>query len=209
MRKDPRGAALLLAGAVGTTVAALLPAGLRGEPVGRSLVGWGVLAGAALLALAARGRSPGEVRRFLLAVLPVALLLAAPAAALAPPGRRLLVLGCLLARTGTAVLVAGTTALLLGPGGLVAALRALRVPAGFVDVLEAALASLVLLREEGAAMLRARRARHPRGRAFAPLPAAPRDTVLGYGRLVAALLLRALARAERRELARRARGART
>lgn len=196
----------LLAGAGGTVLAGLLPAGLRGEPLAPSLCAWGVLAAAAVVLLLRRPGGGRAAGRILLLALPIALLLAAPAALLAPPGRRAIVLAGLLARAGTAVLLAGTTATLLGPPGIVAGLRALRAPAGFVDVMEAALASLVLLGDEARAMLRARRARHPAGRSFAGIVGAPVDTVRGYGRLVAALLLRALARAERRELARRARG---
>jgi len=206
VRPAHRPAIVLLAGTGGTVLAGLLPAGLRGEPVMPSFCAWGVLAATAV-ALLLRHPGGGRVaRRIVLVALPVALLLAAPAALLAPPGRRALVLGGLLARAGTAVLLAGTTATLLGPPGIVAGLRALRAPSGFVDVMEAALASLVLLGDEARAMLRARRARHPAGRPFGGIVGEPVDTVRGYGRLVAALLLRALARAERRELARRARG---
>ncbi len=206
MREVGRPGVALLAGVGATALAGLLPAGLRGEPVLPSFCAWGLLAVAALAFLSRRAGGARTAARVLLFALPVAFLLAAPAALLAPPGRRAIVLAALLARAGTAVLLAGATAALLGPPGIVAGLRALRVPAGLVDVMEATLASLVLLGDEARAMLRARRARHPAGRPFAGLAGAPVDTVRGYGRLVAALLLRALARAERRELARRARG---
>ena len=55
-------------------------------------------------------------------------------------------------------------------------------------------------------MLRAREARRPAFGAWSDLVFAPADTVRGFGRLVASLLLRSLERAEAIEQARRARG---
>jgi energy-coupling factor transporter transmembrane protein EcfT len=55
-------------------------------------------------------------------------------------------------------------------------------------------------------MLRARAARRGGGGAWSALARSPRGTLRGFGRLVAALLLRSLERAESLERARDARG---
>ena len=68
------------------------------------------------------------------------------------------------------------------------------------------LASLALVARQVAAMLRARAARRMSGGAWSALVRSPRETLRGFGRLVAALLLRSLERAESLERAREARG---
>ena len=95
---------------------------------------------------------------------------------------------------------------LLGPSGLARAVRQWRAPGRLADVFEATLASLTIVLRQVSAMLRAREARRPAFGAWSDLAAAPGDTVRGFGRLVAALLLRSLERAEAIEQARRARG---
>ena len=75
-----------------------------------------------------------------------------------------------------------------------------------MDVTAAALASTALVGRQVTAMLRARAARRTGGGAWSALALAPRETLRGFGRLVAALLLRSLERAEALERARVARG---
>jgi energy-coupling factor transporter transmembrane protein EcfT len=85
-------------------------------------------------------------------------------------------------------------------------LRQLRAPARLVAIAEATLAGLAVMTRQAIHMLRAREARRPGYGAWASLIASPAETVRGFGRLVAALLLRSLERAEALEQARRARG---
>jgi hypothetical protein len=73
-------------------------------------------------------------------------------------------------------------------------------------VFDATLASLTIVLRQVRGMLRAREARRPAFGAWSDLLTAPSDTVRGFGRLVASLLLRGLERAEATEQARRARG---
>jgi energy-coupling factor transporter transmembrane protein EcfT len=94
----------------------------------------------------------------------------------------------------------------LGPSGLVRAVRALGLPVRLADVFEAMLASLTIVLRQIRAMLRAREARRPGFGGLGAVAAEPVETVRGFGRLVASLLLRSLERAEAVETARRARG---
>jgi len=80
------------------------------------------------------------------------------------------------------------------------------LPPRLVDVFAAALAGLATVTRHVRAMLRSREARRPDVGPWPSLLAAPAETVRGYGRLVAALLLRSLERAEALDRARRARG---
>ena len=199
---------LLAAGLVLTTLAALSPAGLAGEPVAaRSWVLWLVALTAGGLAFRRAGSTRAQLARRTLWLLPLVLSLALPAALVAPPGHRLVAAGALLARALAASLAAAGTAFLLGPLGLVRGARALGAPALLVSVLEAALVSLAAMVERTRAMLRAREARRTRHGAWGLLLREPRATLRGFGRFGGALLLRTLERAEAQERARLARGA--
>jgi energy-coupling factor transporter transmembrane protein EcfT len=132
--------------------------------------------------------------------------LTVPAAIFAPAGTRLLIALALGTRAVSAASMGAAVASLLGPSGLARAVRQWHMPPRLADVFEATLASLTLVLRQVRAMLRAREARRPAFGAWSDLVAAPAETVRGFGRLVAALLLRSLERAEAIEQARRARG---
>lgn len=199
---------LLAAGFVVTTLAALSPAGLRGEPVpAHSWLLWSLALVWGLLAFLCAGRTLAEIARRVSWLLPFVLTLALPAALLAPAGRRLPAAAALLARALAATLAASGTVFLLGPSGLVRAVRALGAPDRIVAVLEAALVSLSALVERARSMLRAREARRAGHGAWGLLLREPRATLVGFGRFGGALLLRTLERAEAQERARLARGA--
>jgi energy-coupling factor transporter transmembrane protein EcfT len=112
----------------------------------------------------------------------------------------------LLLRSFAAATAGVATISALGPSGLVTGLRALRVPARLCETVEAMLVSLTAIARQVAGMMRARAARRGRRAPWASLVAAPVETLRGFGRLVAAVLLRAIERAELLEAARRARG---
>jgi energy-coupling factor transporter transmembrane protein EcfT len=199
--------AVLAGGLALVCLAAIAPAGLDGRPVPPSSVAvWAVVLAAALVALRAHGVAPRRALERLLWLLPFIALLALPAGLLAAPGRRLAVSLGLGARALAAAAAGLALAEWLGPTGLVAGLRELRVPPRLVQVLAAALGSLALVLRQVRAMLRAREARRPGYGAWSLLAASPRRTARGFGRLVAALLLRSLERAEALDRARRARG---
>jgi energy-coupling factor transporter transmembrane protein EcfT len=196
--------------AVGVAViltAALAPAGLQGGPTPLySWCIWSAVLAAALLSLRRSGLFLAATLVRLAWVLPLVLLLALPVAFFAPPERRLEIAGALTARALAAASAGVALAVRLGPAGFVAGLRALRVPERLVEVTAAALSSLILVLRQVRAMLRSREARRPGYGAWSPLTVSPRRTVRGFGRLVAALLLRSLERAECLDRARRARG---
>jgi len=204
---DRRAATVVAAGIALILGAALAPAGLNGRSV--PAWSWAIWAGVFASALWAFGRAGLPVQESLRRVgllVPVVAVFALPAALLAPAGSRPTVVIALGARALAATAMGAAVAAWLGPPGIVRAARQLRVPGRIVDVLEAMLASLTVVLRQIRAMLRAREARRPRFGALGPLLASPRDTVRGFGRLVASLLLRALERAEAIEQARRARG---
>lgn len=200
--------AVLAASLLITTLAAMAPVGLRGEPVpARSWALWTLALTAGALAFSLAGSTPSQLARRIGWLLPFVLTLALPAALLAPPGRRLAVASALLARALGATVAAAGTAFLLGPTGLVRAARSLRAPDRLVSVLEAALVSLASMVERARAMLRAREARRTNHGAWGLLLREPRATLRGFGRFGAALLLRTLERAQAQDRARLARGA--
>ena len=191
-----------------TALAALAPAGLARPSVPAwSWAAWGLafVGGAAAFRLA--GSTLPQLVRRLGWLLPFVLVLAVPAALLAPPGRRLATALALAVRALAATTAAAGTAFRLGPLGLVRGARALRVPPRLVDVLEAALTSLAAMIVQARAMLRAREARRTTHGPWGSLVAEPAATVRGFGRFAGALLLRTLERAEAVERARLARGA--
>lgn len=202
-----RHALVLLTAFAAVLAAALAPAGLHATAV--PAWAWAVWAAVFLAALVVLRRAgvllPDALRR-LSWLLPAVLLLTGPAAFLARPGTRVVVALALCSRALSAASLGMALATWLGPSGLARAARQLRVPDRLADVFEATLASLSIVLAQVRAMLRAREARRPGFGAWSDLAAAPVETVRGFGRLVASLLLRALERAEAVELARRARG---
>ncbi len=199
---------IVLATLVGTIlVAALAPAGLGGQQVPAwSWLVWSVVFAAGVALFRAAGLPLLEAARRVGWLLPAVLLLAVPAGLLAPAEHRGLVMAALAARALAAATAAAALAKVLGPPGLVRGARALRAPDRLADILEATLASVAVVLRQVKAMLRAREARRPGFGAWSDLVAAPADTLVGLGRLIAALLLRSLERAEALEQARRARG---
>jgi energy-coupling factor transporter transmembrane protein EcfT len=202
-----RPARALLGSLTVIVAAATAPAGVSGQPVpwwAWSL--WTLSASTALVVLIRAGCGPADALRRTVWLAPVAAVFALPAAALAPPGTRLLVAAALLCRAWSAAALGAATATALGPGGLACGLRDLGVPARLADVFEATLVSLAAVVRQVRSMLRAREARRPGFGAWSSVIARPSDTATGFGRLVASLLLRSLERAESLERARRARG---
>ena len=204
---DRRPEIVLVSGSGAILLAALAPAGLGGGEI--PIWSWavwlsGLLAGIGVLH-AAKQPLP-EAGRRIAWLLPFVLLLAVPAGLFAPPEQRVRVMMALGARALSAATIATSLAMLLGPSGLVRATRALHAPDRLVDILEAALASLAVVLRQVRSMLRAREARRPGFGAWGDLVSAPAETLRGFGRLVAALLLRSLERAESLEQARRVRG---
>ncbi len=199
---------LLLACALAVIVAAAVaPAGLRGH----GAPAWAWLLWACSLAWGVwlfwrAGLTGRDAGRRVAWLLPVVALFAAPAALLAPAGTRLDVAAALVARAWSAASLGAGLATFLGPGGLARAARHLGLPARLADIFEATLASLTIVLRQAGAMLRAREARRPAAGAWSAVMADPIETLRGFGRLVAALLLRSLERAEAIEQARRARG---
>ena len=199
---------VLGAGLVLTVLAALAPAGLAGPPAPAWSWGtWALAFAGGAWAFRLAGSTLPQLARRLSWLVPFVLVLAVPAALLAPPGRRLATAAALAARALAATAAAAGTAFLLGPLGLVRGARSLGVPGRLVDVLEAALASLVAMLEQARAMLRAREARRTTHGPWGSLLVEPASTVRGFGRFAGALLLRTLERAEAVERARLARGA--
>jgi len=204
---DAPGAALLV-GALAVGLAATAPAGLGGHAIPAwSWAVWVAAFVAALATFARAGVPPLAALARLAWLLPFVATLALTAAAVAPAGHRAVLLLGLSARALASASAAAALAAWLGPAGLVAGARRLRAPEPLVQVLEAMLAGLSGVTRQVTAMLRAREARRPGHGAWAHAAAHPRETVRGFGRLVAALLLRSLERGEALERARRARGA--
>jgi energy-coupling factor transporter transmembrane protein EcfT len=202
-----RPATALLIGLATVVAAALMPAGLSGHPVPSwSWSVWAAVFAAAILTFIRAGLPLQEALRRVGWLVPVVALFSVPAALLAPSGGGLVVGAALAARALSAAAMGAAVATRLGPSGLVRAARDLRLPARLVDVFEAMLASLTIVLRQVRAMLRAREARRPGFGALGDIIASPVDTMRGFGRLVASLLLRSLERAEAVEQARRARG---
>ena len=198
---------VLLAGVAAIAAAALLPAGLAGREVPDWSWGvWAAVMAAALWVFRRSGLPFAESLRRIGWLAPVVALFAVPAALLAPSGHRLVVGAALAARALSAAAMGAAVAARLGPSGLVQAVRSLGLPARLADVVEAMLASLTIVLRQIRAMLRAREARRPGFGGLGAVAAEPVETVRGFGRLVASLLLRSLERAEAVETARRARG---
>jgi energy-coupling factor transporter transmembrane protein EcfT len=197
----------LASGVAAILVAALTPVGLTGGGV--PTWAWAVwalgLSGAATVFIRAGCTAAGTLQRMAW-LIPVVAVFVVPAAWLAPPGSRGLVAAALLLRAWSSASLGSAIATALGPSGLARGVRQLGAPDRLADVFEATLASLAIILRQVHAMLRAREARRPALGAWSAVAIAPVETVRGFGRLVAALLLRSLERAEAVEQARRARG---
>ncbi len=199
---------VLATGLVLTTLAALAPAGLARPSIPAwSWAAWAMAFAGGAMAFRIAGSTLPQLVRRLAWLLPLVLVLALPAALLAPSGRRLETAVALAARALAATAAAAGTAFCLGPLGLVQGARALHLPGRLVDVLEAALSSVAAMIEQARAMLRAREARRTTHGPWGSLLVAPASTLRGFGRFAGALLLRTLERAEAVERARLARGA--
>lgn len=199
--------AVLGSGIAAILIAALSPAGLTGAGIPPwAWVVWTLALTGALAVFRRAGCSFGGTLRRLAWLMPVVAVFVVPAAWLAPHGSRGLVAAALLLRAWSAASLGSAIATALGPSGLTRAVRQLGVPERLADVFEATLSSLAIILRQVQNMLRAREARRPSVGAWSAVAVSPVETVRGFGRLVAALLLRSLERAEAVEQARRARG---
>ena len=207
MRHIARPGAALAFGLAVVVSAALLPAGQDGKTVPATVwIWWGlVIVGSFAVASVATGSFVLALRRFRW-LLPAVVLLTLPLAVFAAFRLGTLAVAALLLRSFAAATAGVATVTALGPSGLVLGLRALHVPARLVETVEAMLVSLTAIARQVAGTMRARAARRGRRAPWASLATAPVETLRGFGRLVAAVLLRAIERAESLEQARRARG---
>lgn len=199
---------VLFFGLAVVVLAATAPAGVHGRPVpASSWIVWGVVLGASLLALRSKRGGVAVAARDIAFLLPAAVLLTLPAVWFAAAENGTVVGGALLARALATATAGLATVSFLGPVALIAGLRALRLPARFVDVVHAMLVSLATIFRHVTGMLRATTARGTGHAPWSGLASAPAETVRGFSRIASALLLRSLERAESLERARRARGA--
>lgn len=167
---------------------------------------WTLSFATALWAFHKAGLPGAEAVRRIAWLMPLVAAFALPAALLAPTRARWLVALTLSVRALAAAAGGAGIATWLGPSGIVNGAGQLGAPQRLVDVLEATLASLATVLRQIRAMLQAREARRTTFGAWSDLAAEPADTIRGFGRVVAALLLHSLERAEALERARRARG---
>lgn len=167
---------------------------------------WALAFAVAIWAWHRAGLVLAEAIRRLTWLMPIVAAFTLPAALLAPARDRVVVAITLSVRAMAAAAASAGIATWLGPSGIVKGARRLGAPQRWADVLEATLASLATVLRQVKAMLQAREARRTRFGAWSGMMRDPADTIRGFGRLVAALLLRSLERAEALERARRARG---
>lgn len=199
---------VLATGLAVVVLAATAPAGLHGRPVPAwSWIVWSVAPVAAIALLRAKRGGLMIAARHLLLLLPTVVMLTLPAVLFAAASGGMVVGLALLARSLATAAAGLATVTYLGPVELLAGLRALRFPERFVDVVHAMLIGLAAVVRQVANMLRARTARGTGHAPWAGLVSAPVETLHGFGRITAALLLRSLERAEALERARGARGA--
>jgi len=202
-----RPAFILGAGLTAIVAAALMPAGIGGRTVPWwAWLVWALTFVAALLLFRRGGYLLPESLRRIAWVIPALSVFVLPAALLAPAPDRLLAALSLLCRALAATTMGAALAASLGPSGLARGVRGLGAPDRLADVFESMLASLAVVLRQVRAMLRAREARRPGAGAWSAVLSSPGETIGGFGRLVASLLLRSLERAEAVEQARRARG---
>ncbi len=207
MRAIAEPGAILAVGLFVVVYAALLPAGLDGRPIPAvSWISWTVVLIGSLVGLRAVNGSAVRAVRGLAWLLPPILLLTLPAAFFAAGGKGTGVALALVLRSLTAATAGLATVSALGSSGLVQGLRSLHVPSRLVETVHAMLVALTAIGRQVSGMLRARAARGTSPAPWSALAISPIDTVRGFGRLVGALLLRSIERAESVERARRARG---
>jgi len=199
---------LILAwGLLVAAAAALAPAGLQGErPPLWAWVLWMLAFATAFWAFRKAGLLVAEAVRRITWLMPVVAVFALPAALLAPSRARGMVALTLSVRALAAAAAGAGIATWLGPTGIVSGARQIGAPQRLVDVLEATIASLATVLRQVKSMLQAREARRTAFGAWSDMVTQPTESIRGFGRLVAALLLRSLERAEALERARRARG---
>ena len=198
---------VLACGLVVACAAAVAPAGLQGNPPPAWAWSLWMLGFATALWAFHRASLPvAEALRRIAWLMPVVALFALPASLVAPARSRGLVALALSMRALASAAAGAGIATWLGPSGIVSGARQLGAPQRLADVLEATLASLSSVLRQVRAMLQAREARRTAFGAWRDMVMSPADTIRGFGRLVAALLLRSLERAEALERARRARG---
>jgi hypothetical protein len=184
-----------------------LPAGLGGSRIpALNWVAWCIVLTASLATLYLRSGSFAKAVRTLAWLLPPVVLLTVPVAVFAVTGRGIGVAAALVLRAMAAAAAGLATVAILGPAGLIAGLRSLHVPSRLLEIVHAMLVSLNAIVRQVAGMLRARAARRTGPAPWSTLVVAPIETLRGFGRLVGALLLRSMERAESTERARRARG---
>ena len=202
-----RPAFILGVGLTAIVVAAIMPAGIgsRAIPWWAWLV-WALTFVTALMLFRRAGYLLPEALRRVAWLFPALSVFVLPAALFAPPSDRLPVVLALLCRALAATTMGTALAAYLRPSGLARGVRQLGAPDRLADVFEAMLASLTVVLRQVRAMLRAREARRPGAGAWSAVLSSPGETIRGFGRLVASLLLRSLERAEAVEQARRARG---
>src|SRR5262245_5871760 len=206
--RDRSPALVLIAGFVVAALAAAAPAGVHGKPIPlSSWIVWGCVPIAAVGVLRAKRGGVVLALRPLAVLLPAVLLLTLPAVIFATAENGKEVGAALLARAMATASAGLATFTYLGPVGLIAGLRALKIPARFVDVVHAMLVSLNASVRQVWGLLRATTARGTGRRPWRGVVSAPAGTVRGFSRIASAVLLRSLERAEALERARLARGA--
>jgi energy-coupling factor transporter transmembrane protein EcfT len=195
----------LAVGVAAVALAAAAPAGVHGKPIPAwSWVVWAVVLMAAVVVLRAT-RGGVVALRPLVLLLTTVLLLTLPPVIFATAEHGPLLGVALVSRALATAIASVATVAYLGPVGLVAGLRALRLPGRFVDVVHAMLVSLSAIVRHVTGMLRATTARGTGRGPWSGLAFAPSRTVRGFARVTSASLLRSLERAEALERARRAR----
>ncbi len=207
MRHTSKPVLALALGLAAIVVAALLPAGLDGGRVPpASWICWSAILAAALLVLKIAEHDLGKTLRSLGWLLPPVLLLTLPIVFFAAAESRGMIALALIVRAMAAAGAAVATVTILGPTGILAGLRSLHVPERLLEATHAMLVALTGIVRQVRGMLRARAARRPSSAPWASLARSPLETSKGFGRLIGALLLRSVERAEALERARRARG---
>jgi energy-coupling factor transporter transmembrane protein EcfT len=194
-------------GSAAIVAVALMPAGIgSGTIPWWTWPVWALAFVTALFLFRRHGYLLPEALRRVVWIVPALSVFVLPAALFAPPSDRLLVALALLCRALAATTMGAALATSLGPSGLARGVRQMGAPARLADVFESMLASLTVVLRQVRAMLRAREARRPGPGAWSAVLSSSGETIRGFGRLVASLLLRSLERAEALEQARRARG---